>query len=764
MKSSSSDLHSGSDQEAEPGASREVAIECLVDRWEAAWSDGREISPEELCQDHPELLGDVREQIAALKWIPSPHRFEQSGSENDAHCGAATHVRFGAETVLAGRYRLVEPVGEGGFGTVWRGFDTELQRFVAIKIPRGLRARSLTNDRFLAEARRLAKLRHSGIVPVFDVGRHDDVVFIVSDFINGHTLTEALASGAIPTPRLIAVITQLADALHAAHLQGFIHRDVKPANILMDGNDQAYLTDFGIAVETDSQLTLPGLSGTLSYMAPEQARGEGEPVDARTDVFALGVVLYELLTGRRPFVADSNSELRQQIINAQPVAPRELDRKISPRLAAVCLRALARDPADRFASALDMAKAVQDSVISRPLQRRAAVAIAVTVIAAVAVAVSFIVDRESWRSEPVATSPQSIAPAPESASSGTLPTSGSAPARDRIDNATKITAARGATPAADAAPASVTATQVFRGHTGSISSLSISADGRRVLSGSWDKTMRLWDAQTGESIREFHGHTEGIGGVALSPDGRRAASGAGHLYRDATLRIWDVDTGRSLHEFAGHAHNIMAVAWAPNGEFLITSSLDNTIRRWHPESDPQMTLLGSARKADVNRWNGQVWAAAISPDSTRVLAGLRDHTIRLIDAQSGQQLLSLGGHTEQVRSVVFSQNGTQCLSGSLDGTVRLWDLNTGETLFELHPDLGAINTAIFGPDESTILTGGQHHSFTMLDIKTGRLLARFTGHSGPILTLALHPSGTVFSGSHDATLREWPIPTAAATD
>ena len=636
----------------------------LIDRWETARAEGCDINPEDLCREHPELLLAVREQIAALKWMPSPHSSERSGSDEQHGSGADAHVLFTTGTVLANRYRLVEPVGEGGFGSVWRAFDTELQRTVEIKIPREARAGWLTNERFMAEARRLAQLRHSGIVPVFDVGRHDDVVFVVSEFIDGHTLTE-------------------------------------------------------------------------------------------------------LPTGSRPFVAESPAELRHQIVTARPVSPRELNRQISPRLSGVCLRALARDPADRFASVLGMADAVRGAA-SSPQRRPVMVVLALTGMTAIGVAVLVATGRMTWRPDARDSSQQRESTSQSQAEPAAL-ASGLAPeSRSATDNE-DVTANTAAGPSEHAtvavtAPVSVESSLVLRGHTGVVSCLSISADGRHVLSGSWDKTLRLWDAHTGESIREFSGHTEGIGGIALSPDGSRAASGAGHVYRDATLRIWDVDSAASLHQFKGHAHNIMAVAWAPNGEFLVTGSLDNTIRHWQPQANPQMTLLGSVKQADNNRWAGQVWAVAISPGSSRVLAGLRDHTMRLIDAQSGRQLLSLGGHTDQVRSVAFSQSGTQCLSGSLDGTVRLWDLNTGETHFQFHPDLGALNTAIFGPHESTILTGGQHHSFTMLDIKTDRLLARFTGHSEPIVTLALHPSGTVFSGSQDSTVRRWSIPAAAATN
>lgn len=170
-----------------------------------------------------------------------------------------------------------------------------------------------------------------------------------------------------------------------------------------------------------------------------------------------------------------------------------------------------------------------------------------------------------------------------------------------------------------------------------------------------------------------------------------------------------------------------------------------------------MKLLGTARRPNINNWSGQVWAVAISPDSRQVLAGLRDHTARLIDADSGRQRRALGGHTDQVRSVAFSSDGTRALTASLDGTVRLWNLATGETIREYRPGLGALNTAIFGPEESTILCGGQHDTFVMLDFETGVVRARFTGHTEQIMAFALTPSGDIFSASHDASIRRWHV-------
>jgi len=740
--------------------SREELIDELIDEWEAARADARDVSPEELCREHPELLAAVREQIAALKWIPSPH---DDPGDQPAGCAADAHPAFEPGTLLQGRYELQQTVGEGGFGRVWRAFDRKLERTVAIKIPRTSGLPDRANVRFLEEARRLARLRHPGIVPVYDVGQHQETAFIVSEFIDGHTLTDELHAGPLDCHRAAELIVRVAGALQAAHEQGFVHRDIKPANILVDRSGRPYVTDFGIAVESDSQSAIPGLSGTLSYMAPEQARGEGEAVNARTDVFALGVLLYEMLTGRRPFVADGPARLRKLVIDADPEAPHRINTSVPRGFAQVCLKALAGNPADRYASARAMAEAVH-----RACRRPGLVPLVVLFAGLLAMsgAGAWLWLRPTspepgagqW-SEPKAEGPAATVPGESSVrDTGPIATADNQTASANAEPPTAGVSASPLTADASSSPVTIEPELVMHGHTEAVSSLDVSDDGRHILSGSWDGTMRLWDAASGESIRVFRGHTEGIGGVAFSPDGQLAASGAGHLYRDPTLRLWDVTTDEERHRFDQHRHNIMAVDWAPNGAFVVTGSLDNTIRRWRPTPDPQMTFLGDARRPRVKNWAGQVWAVAISPDSSQVLAGLRDHTVRVIDAESGRQLMSLAGHTGQVRSVAFSPNGQQALSGSLDGTVRLWNLESGELIREFRPGLGGINAAVFTADAAAILCGGRHHRFVMLDVRTGEAVARLTGHSGAVLTLKVTGSGEVLSGGRDGAVRRWLVP------
>ena len=220
-----------------------------------------------------------------------------------------------------GRYRLDALIGAGGFGQVWKGFDPELQRTVAIKIPRSGRLGSPQQAaRFLDEARKIAQLRHPGIVPVHDVGREGDYCYIVSEFIEGGDLAERLSHGRLPWQNAVRLIGEIAGILQHAHANGFVHRDIKPANILLDAKRSPYLADFGIAA-TGEELRQGGgnTAGTLGYMSPEQVGGR--QVDARTDIYSLGVVLFELLVGQHPFAAANPVELRHAILTDDPKFP-----------------------------------------------------------------------------------------------------------------------------------------------------------------------------------------------------------------------------------------------------------------------------------------------------------------------------------------------------------------------------------------------------------------------------------------------------------
>jgi len=323
--------------------SSEEKISDLLLRWEEAQERGEDLDVESLCADCPELAEPLQKRIVALLRMGWMTRPQNAANAPDSKVG----------TTLAGRYRIDELIGEGGHGKVYRGFDPELQRPVAIKLPND---RRLNTSDLLEEARKVARLRHPGIVTVYDVGQHDSEPFIVSDFVSGTTLCEAGPFSPQEAARLIA---EIAESLHAAHEQGFVHRDIKPANVLIDLQGRPLLTDFGIATALDD--TQSQTVGTLPYMAPEQLGDEPTNSDRRTDIWSLGVVLYELLTGKLPFDDPSPAKLSDQIRNHVPLPPRGINSKIPPALEAVVIKCLAKAPEERFETAQQLAHALRTS-------------------------------------------------------------------------------------------------------------------------------------------------------------------------------------------------------------------------------------------------------------------------------------------------------------------------------------------------------------------------------------------------------------------
>lgn len=269
-------------------------------------------------------------------------------------------------------FKLVEMVGRGGFGKVWRATDTVLDRTVAVKVAHNVGNEQRDFDAFIREARTAARLKHPNVVTVHEVGRRGDRVFIVSDFVEGLTLKQWKEIRGVDPRKAAEICSKIALAVYHAHEAGIVHRDLKPSNVLMGKDDEPFVTDFGIAkrMEGDATFSVDGrIVGTPAYMSPEQARGDSKNVGPRSDIYSIGVILFELLTGDLPFRGDRQM-LLYQILNDDPDSPRRFNGAVSKDLETICLKCLEKDPANRFESAEELALELDRYVQGEPIKSR----------------------------------------------------------------------------------------------------------------------------------------------------------------------------------------------------------------------------------------------------------------------------------------------------------------------------------------------------------------------------------------------------------
>lgn len=727
------------------------------------------------------------------------------------------------------QYEIVDVVGRGGMGIVLRAFDSKLNRVVAIKamVPE-LAANPMSVKRFLREARAAAAVSHEHVVTIHAIEEQERPPFIVMEYIDGKSLQEkADDCGAFALIEILRIGTQTAQGLAAAHAQGLVHRDIKPANILLEnGIERVKLTDFGLARATDDvSFTQTGqIAGTPQYMSPEQA--EGMPLDARSDLFSLGGVLYTLCTGRPPFRAETAIAMLRRVIEDQPRRIRELNSEIPEWLEAIIFQLLAKDPAARFQSAEEVAELlgrclahVQDPRSTPPPvnipvlkhEEETAGSWIGGILGGVLVLLVIFGVKSLWY---YATDSGTVVVDSDDPSllvefTGILNETSEGNKQkvtfnwsDRVEHVgsgrVNLESGRYAVSVGDrngefdVSPrrftlgrrreikiqirrkrptlARMKLERQLEGHTATVTAVDVSPDGHYALSASgWpdsDDSLRLWDVRRAQLVREFKGHDGAIVRAKFSPDGKRII--AGGTKRDAF--VFDVETGDLVARLAGFKSDFRhGIALLPDGEHALIGEGVGSVHICRIETGEVVDTLKQP--------DDRVMDIAVSPDATRVLATSGDE-VYVWDLQSKQRIGRFRQHDELIQSVAFSHDGSKAVSASIDKTVRVWDVETQEQIVVLRGHTAGVLCARFTPDDQAIVSSGHDHTIRTWDLATGRQMTETKDSRRSIWSFAVTPDGEfVFSGGgqrdhedsfriEDFSLRLWRrpgrVPTRAA--
>jgi WD40 repeat protein/tRNA A-37 threonylcarbamoyl transferase component Bud32 len=717
-------------------------------------------------------------------------------------------------------YEILGELGRGGMGVVYKARHLKLNRLVALKmILSGIHAGADELKRFRNEAEAVASVQHPNLVQIYEIGEHDGHPFFSLEFVDGRTLALTLGGKPQPPHSAALMVEQLARAVHAAHQSGIIHRDLKPSNVLLTAAGVPKITDFGLAKRLDGtgvQTATGDVLGTPSYMAPEQAAGLVHEVGPATDTYALGVILYEMLTGRPPFQAAVSVDIVMQVISSEPVSPSRLHPRLPRDVVTICLKCLEKDPRKRYTSAEALATDLRhflegEPITARPatrLQRAAkwarrrpalAALLAVSVLAALALLV------EGWAYN------QRLQQALQEA-------------RDQSENKrrllVRLNVANGTRPLdeGDWFGALAWFTHALEREEGrpereemhrlrlasilrrapelrqiwfhgrAVRAGRFSPDGRRAVTAAEDGKARVWDVGSGELVGRPLEHGPEIVYAELSVDGRRLLT----CGRKVT-RLWDVEAGELLapplkHELQG--------AWSrfsPDGRRVATPGDGKAAWLWDaatgrrlPVNFPHGAPVEWAAFAANGRYlatagkDGQarVWDAdtgapvthkplkhagpltyvAFSPDGTRLLTASVDGTARLWGVPSGEAVTPPLRHGRPVRHGGFSRDGKWVVTCGDDHTARLWSASSGEARTQALKHTSDVNQARYSPDGKWVVTAADDNTARLWDAQTGELLPPWLPHTGSVNGAAVSPDGRlVLTFSNDTTARLWDV-------
>jgi WD40 repeat protein/serine/threonine protein kinase len=766
---------------------------------------------DKVCASDAALRAELQSLLSAsdgmsVEFLESPI----SGSFEKAADAFGTSLAEGQ--IFAQRFRLIRELGEGGMAQVWLAKQlTPVLRRVALKLIKAGMYDATVVQRFQSERQSLAIMDHPAIAKVFDAGATlQGQPYLVMEYVPGLPITQYCDQKKLEIAERVELFIQACEGVQHAHQKAIIHRDLKPANMLVievDGKAVPRIIDFGLAKPTASQMTdLPMYTqfgqflGTPGYMSPEQVNPGIRDVDTRTDVYSLGVILYELLTGMRPFdikgrQRPSLEEWLRQLREDEPSRPsskvssdrdtltvtadtrntesKQLVNALRGDLDWITMKALERDRERRYGTPSELASDLRrylnhEPVLARPataayqirkLIRRHRIAAGfigivalLSIVASGAALIAFHKQHEAEFQATQALQAQSRLLTQEAAQR--LKDGDVASAHGIILEVLtdpRFKAVR--TPAANSVFQDIRAADgqlvVLSGHGDIVLSAAYSPDGTRIVTASADKSARIWDASTGAQLGQLTGHGSSVYAAAYSPDGSRIVTASD----DKTARIWDARLGKQLAVLSGHGDQVSLADYSPDGTHIVTASFDKTARIWDASTGAQLVVLSGH--------GDSVISAAYSPDGTHIVTASDDKTARIWDARTGAQLAVLSGHGDRVESADYSPDGTRLVTASRDKSARIWDARTGTQLAVL--SVGSlVFSAAYSPDGARIVTGSLDKTARIWDARSGVQLAVLSGHGSFVYSAAYSPDGArIVTASNDKTARVWDARMAA---